>query len=130
RRVGWVAAVGLAVVCAAGAGALFAAPASWRPAGIGAILGFTSAASLRLVAAGLAQGYADFSGQAVASLGAVLVLPAGAIWLFVRGGDADTALWITTAHAALTGALTLVRLRGRLGRGGAPLDVTISRRIW
>src|SRR5207302_9328632 len=39
RRVGWVAAVGLAAVCAAGAGALFAAPASWRPAGAGAILG-------------------------------------------------------------------------------------------
>ena len=128
RRVGASALAGLCFVSAVGALAMTLGPASWRVASLGAMIGFCAAQSVRLVAAGIAQGYADFRGQAVASLLTALILPAGATVVWIYGGDASDALGVTAVHAAATGTLVLLGLRSRLNTG-APLPRELAGRI-
>ena len=129
RRVLLASAAGAILVAAAGAAALSLGPPSWRPASLGAMVGFFAAHSLRLSAAGLAGGYAEFRVQAGASLAASLIMPVGAVWLWLHHGNISGALWITAAHAAATGGLVLWRLRGRF-RGGPALPSAVGRRFW
>lgn len=129
RRVLLAAAIGVALVAAVGVATASLCPASWRPASLGAMVGFLAAHSVRLVAAGLAGGFAEFGAQARASLAASLVMPAGAVWLWFHGGDVSSALWVTAAHAAATAGIVLLQLRGRL-RAGEALQPVVARRIW
>jgi len=129
RRIVLAAAAGVLLVVVGGAVALSFGSASWRPASLGAMLGFFAAYSLRLAAAGVAGGYAEFGVQAGASLATALVMPIGAAWLWFHHGDASGALWVTAAQAAATGGLVLLRLRDRL-RGGAAIPSEVGRSIW
>ena len=124
RRVLVAAAAGVVLVAAAMTAAVSCGPPEWRPASLGAMVGFLAAHALRLVCGGVAGGYADFKAQARASVAAALIMPAGAAWLLLHGGDASSALWITAAQAAVTGGLVLVQLRDRL-RGGGSLPPAI-----
>ncbi len=131
RHVLSAAAAALAFVLAALAVVVALGPTSWRPVAPAVLVAYAGATGARLVLAGLAQGFADFRGQLAASLGAALVLPAGALWIFTRGGDAGVALAVTAAHAAAGAALLGWRVRSRLASAasGPALDVAMRRRM-
>jgi O-antigen/teichoic acid export membrane protein len=131
RRILAAAAGALTFVLAVLAVALALGPASWRPVAPAVLVAYAGATGARLVLAGLAQGFADFRGQLAASLGAALVLPAGALWVFTQGGDASVALAITAAHAAAGAALLGLRTRSRLAGAavGPALDGATRRRM-
>ena len=130
RRVLELAAAALAPVLALLAAAATFGPAGWRPAAPAVLVAYAGATGLRLVLAGVVQGFADFRGQVLASAGAALVLPAGALWILLRGGDATGALAVTALHAAAGAALLAWRARRALrGRPLPPLDPELRRRL-